>query len=379
MCSLFYIMDILKENIVVDGFRFIGTLHTVARQLFICSKVLQTIGNRQLPKELLTELMIKWSKEEEFKNEVYKFSKGKLTENGEKTTALKYYIDLCTSLKLVFNINNFYSCSRLSHILIHFLKKRNNENNQLAEKLFFFFQIMIVDADGILYVTQQLSHQPKTQIDLQRNFKDNFNERLIAKQAIANPIVRKEISEKYRVINFIWKKPEKYAEHLLIPRCEWLSSLGIMKIEKQGNFTQYSITEKGRLFLNQIPVISNSGIIDINEIWINRRLFFALGIIFENPDNKLFKDLNINEKEVLMGSSLENAINVIKTSNSFKFPLFDTALFVCIELFCHKNIVINISEVYELLEKGLTYQSRIYSLKLGGRINESYVLTNVLK
>lgn len=372
-------MNVMKKDNLVDGFRFIGGLHTVARQLSICTEIVRTIGNRQLPKELLGKIMTRWSEEKELKDEVYQKSKGKLTEKGKRTSAFTHYLDLCSSLNLVTNINSFYSCSRVSHILIHFLNKRENENFQLEEKLFYFFQLMFTDADGVLFIIQQLYDNPKNQIDLQRQFKDRFNERLIAKQDNANPIIKKTISEKYRVINFIWKKPEKYSEHFLIPRCEWLSTLDIIKINKQGSSTQYCLTEKGEVFFNQIHIKLNSGIIDITNNWLYEEMFSAFGKIYSNSNHKFFGDMNKEDKESTLGSSMENALNVVKSSSPFRLPLLDTFLFVCIDLFCNDNIIINISDVFSNLERELSYQSRIYSLKSEGRINEGYVIIKLVK
>jgi hypothetical protein len=108
-------------------------------------------------------------------------------------------------------------------------------------------------------------------------------------------------------------------------------------------------------------------------------MFSAFGKIYGNSIHKLFRDMKKEDKESALGSSMENALNVVKSSSSFRLPLLDTFLFVCIDLFCNNNIIINISDVFSYLERELSYQSRIYSLKSEGRINEGYVIIKLMK
>lgn len=373
--------DNMRSNIInnIDGFRFIKSLHTTARQLIVCSEIVKKLVGKQLPNEILSQLMLKWSIEEEENDEVYKISKGKLSDNGKQTTAFKNYLDLCNSLKMINHLNDFYSCSRLSYTFFYFLKQNNKKGLSLPEKIFYLLQLFWIDADGILYILDEIKISSRNQKDLQENFKMNFNNRLLVKQELANPIVKNMIGERYRTINYVWKNPKKYAEHLLIPRCEWLTSLGVLEIKKKGNFTIYDLTDKGRLFINKIPNLPNSILIDINEEWLFNQLFTAINQLYGEKNIKYFKDFNHQTKKSEIVIGLTNALKTIKTSNSFKIPLLDCLIFICIDFFCNRNTVIEMSEVLATLKEKIVSDSRSFSLVYEGRINESYIISNVVK
>ncbi len=364
------------ENI--DGFRLINSLHTTARQLSICTEIIKKLADKQLPKEILLQLMLKWSVEEELSNEVYRGSKGKLSDKGKQTSAFKNYLDLCESLKLVTHFNDFYSCSRLSYVLLYFMKMDNEKGRSLSMKAFYLLQLFWFDADGILYIIDELKRTPFSQKELQINFKDNFNKRLLAKQEVANPIVKNLISERYRTINYIWKKPEKYAEHLLIPRCEWLNSLGILRIHKEGSSTIYSLTNGGKIFADKIPTTFDFSISDINDQWIFDHFFSAFEALCDNFEFESFGNFSQKIQEVELLTSLTIALKVVKTSNSFKLPLFDCLIFICLDFLTRKNILIEMSEILKILSKGLKSEKRSFNLKFEGRLNESYIITNIV-
>jgi len=375
-------MKFINNDSRVDKFRFIKNLHTTSRQLYICSEIVRQLNNRQLPKELLSKILFEWSKNEERVNNNYKNSKGKLTENGTPTTSLNYYLDLCESLGLITNINTFYTSTRFSYLLNHLIPHKSVFRQEITfnERLFYNFQLLTVDADGILLVLSLLANNDsKSQIDLQRQFKNMFNGRLIAKQEFASKIIKASISEKYRTINFIWKKPEKYSEHILIPRCEWLSSLGLLSIKKEKNYTIYSMTEKGKVFYKNIPsIMPDDSIKDITDYWLFNKIFSIFDQIFPEADRISYNMLEEDDKNEVLGNSLNNALNTVKASSPFHIPLFDSSLFICMELFLRRKIVINFSDIFEKLALGFNYGNKQFLMKEGGRINESYITTRII-
>lgn len=375
-------MESTIETITIDGFRFINNLNTTARQLFICSEIVIKLGGKQLPKELLSQMLVKWSKTQELENDIYKNSKGKLSDNQKETSALKHYLDLSDFLGLITHLNNFYANSRLAYLLLYTINldmgSENRTGLMLGEKLFYLFQLFTVDADGLIFILSQLSKEKLNQKDLQKNFKDAFNARLLSKKDLASDIVKNQIGEKYRTVNFVWKNSEKYSEHLLIPRCEWLRTLGLIDIERKGNFTIYSLNEKGSYLYNSLPTISNnSEVKDVNETWIHNKLFPLYNELFCGGQYKLFSSLNSNERTDELGSSLEKAITIIKTSGSFRIPLYDSVLFVCLYMFLEKQIVVNFSNIFDELKSGLVFKRKQYILKEAGRINEGYITTRI--
>lgn len=373
-------MDFTEHTSKVDGFRFINHLHTTARQLKICSQILLELNGTSKLHESLFESLTQWSIRLENLNARYGESKGRLTNNGKPTTAFSHYLDLCKSLTLVTEFNKIYANSRLSFVLAYFLNYQEQGNDislNQYEKLFYLHLLLKKDADGIFLVLSILSKQAHTQQELQRGFLVNLNDRLLHKQNFSFGIVKQQIGEKFRSINFLWQNPEKYAEHLLIPRCEWLSQLELIAIIKFKNSTSYHLTDKGNLFLKVLPTLPGSLLPDIDDSWMANRVFTVLAGIYaceSNDSYKKFSETYFNE----LGYSLETAVKVVKSSNLFRIPAFDSMLFVCLNMLTKYQIIINFSDIISILNPGFSFNNRQYLIKNAGRINESYISTRLL-
>lgn len=372
------------SDISVDGFRFISNVHTTARQLRVCSQIVNILGANQIPRKLIRELIVKWSLEQEEKNIYYKISKGKITDNGKETSTLRYYLELTHALGLTTRFNNFFSNTNRSYVLLHFLESEiTNRSLQLSlsEKIFYLFQLLYVDADGIFLVLEILKEtRDANQVELQKKCKDVLNKRLLAKQEIAPQLAKIGISEKYRIVNFVWKKPDKYAEHIISPRLEWLSNLGLVEIKRSGSSTSYNFTRLGEGFYEALPgLINDKAVKDINEIWIFSDFFSLANNLFDEQARNPYQTLSLEEKKAVLSTSLRMALNVVKTSSSFRFPLLDTLLFICMDIFITKNIVLNFSEIMLEFVNGFTLGNKQYFLKEAARINESYITTRVIE
>lgn len=367
-----------NNDITSDGFRFLGNLHTTSRQLFIVSQFILKVSNKQLPKAVLQDVMIKWSFELERTDANYRNSKGKLTEENRPTSAFNHYLQLCQSLGLINALNGNYNLSRIAHILLALLSDSPKSNSlEIGEKIFYIFQLFRFDADGILLVLGMLNGVEKTQMIIQEKFKEEFNIRLLAKQNSASGSTKMLINEKYRTLNFIWKKPTKYAEHILIPRCEWLSSLGFINIAKAGSSTIYSLSEVGQLFYKQLPFLANTFTKDINEYWMTNYLFNLMHITFPASHRISINDMHEVEANLKLGEALSKAILAVKSSNAFRIPLVDALLYICTKLFLTENIIINFSDIIEKLANGFIYSGKQYMVINTGRLNESYITTRV--
>lgn len=366
---------IKSEIFKVDGFRFLSSLHTTARQLKICSQITYELNESKKIKKSLYDSLINWSLEKEKNDNQYSISKGKLTEHEKPTTAFTHYLDLSKSLGLINELNGVFSNNRLSYTLLYFLSKsKTGRDIEYAEMYFYLYIILMKDADGILLILTVLNKGNINQKTLQNNFQEALNERLLAKRTLSNNYVKAVINEKYRAINYIWRKPGKYAEHLLVPRCEWLSQLELISIIKLKGSTLYSLTEKGALMLKSLPLISNTNLVDIDDKWMVDSVFTTIHDVFQK--NFFSETEHYNETFIShLGKAIEKSTYIIKSSNLFRVPSFDCLLFTCLYMLVENNIVINFSDIINVLNNGLTHNGRVYLVKNAGRINESYITT----
>lgn len=366
------------ELIKVDGFRYIENLNTTSRQLIICSQIVKTIGDNQFPKEFLEKILLNWSFNIE-NNEEYINKKGKITENKKKTSALVHYFELSKSFGLISNINQIFFNTRLSYILKYFLvKEPDSLKLSLSEKIFYLFILLNKDADGIIFLLDSLNKTACSQKELKLNFKINFNERLLVKNELSDNITKNLISEKYRTINYIWKKPEIYAEHFLIPRCEWLNSLGLININQVNNKTIYSLSILGNELHERLPLINNENQLkDIDDEFLTNNFFNLINNIYFQGSNVKFDSLLSEIQIEMLGETLEKSLSIIKSSSSFRIPMFDTMLFISLDFILNKKTIINFKDIFNILKIGLIFKDKEYLLKENGRMNESYITTSV--
>lgn len=362
------------KDFSIDSLRFIDNLHTTNRQLAICSKIVDELKNRQVPKSILISKLIKWSTEKEIVDLEYQKDKGKITNKGKPTTAIGHYLNLCESLSLITKFSDVYSSTRLSFVLSFF--SSYGFKFKAGEKLFYAYQLLNIDADGLILILEILSkNQILNQADLQKKFSKGLQERLQYKRQYSVGSTKFNIGNKLVRVQLLWKSPEKYAEHMVAPRSEWLKILGLVNIERLKSSTVYSLTDIGREIFNLLPFIyDEGGSKDINLKWIEENFFGVIGAIL--PSSKVSAiDSDILDKVL---EAFSNSLLNIKSSNSFRLPSLDTFLFICLYMIEYYDIRLNISELITLFKEGLDYDGKKFFLKGSGRINESYITSILL-
>lgn len=371
----------MNESIISDDFRFINSLNTTARRLSVCTQIVKIISRQQLPKEIVKNSLISWSNNKEITDSIYNNSKGKITEKGKPTSSFDHYLNLCTELKLVSRFNQIYSSSKISSVLeyisteeISFIHSKSDLTD--LEGLFYFLIILKEDADGVLLIFNILNSLDgiASQKELLAKFKENFNIRLIAKQSTTNVKLNNDINEKMRALNYSWQKAEIYAEHLIIPRCEWLSDIGLLKIHKSGSKTLYEFNESSKKLMALLPIIEGTNVYDINENWYyskSAECFIESTLAVD--DYKLFNDLIFSEKEKLIIEKIEEAKHVVQTSSTNRVPVFDTLLYIILKSLKSNNIITNFDELIILLRQGISFENKEYHIKEQARKNEGYI------
>ncbi len=360
-------------QVKIDGFRFIDNLHTTARQIPVFTAIVQILGNKQLTKVMLQRLLINWSTFEETQNFTYRESKGKVTNNGKKTGALRYHIEFSPALGLTCRLNTTYQNTKSAKIFKYFLDTYI-EKTFFTEKIFYLNQLLNLDGDSILLLLSELNSVGKSQSILQRSFKDALNNRLISKRKLSIGKVSALISEKYRIINFIWTNAEKYAEHLIAPRYEWLNYLDLVTIDRNKNQTVYYLNEKGKKLYELLPnVIGTDDLKDITNEWLNENFFSLINSVYVDKQRRIFDNISNKLQDEELGESLQYARKIVQSSMSFKLPLKDTLMFISLYMAIEKDIIINFSSIINRLSTGFVYNNKKYLVRLLGKTSDGYI------
>lgn len=365
---------------VVDGLNFIESLHTTTRSLEICSEIIRAIGNDQIPFEILEKQLIKWSNEIELSYEEYKNQKGILTKNNRPTTAFIHYIDFLNSINLITRVNDNCRSTKHGLLLNLILKEKNEMSYRLTnlEILFYLLFLFRIDSDGLLTTLELTMDSFSSQKKILEKFQNVFTARLETKYKYSNDFEKIKIAEKLRNMSIKWTNIQKYSEHIIPPRLEWLSSLKLINIKRHGNATIYSVSEKGVDFYLNLPIMENLTR-DINVFWYNNNAVAAFSNIIGEIKLENWNKLEDSIKTKLFSIVLLKAFDLFGKDGAMRMSLDISILFIILELVKNYSTIIEVEEVEKMISPAFTVGKYIFSLHKAARETESYISIKIVR
>lgn len=367
----------MSQSFAIDGFRYIGNLHTTVRCLEIISGMAANLGTRDLPMPLLNTTMLNWSKELEKQSAEYLSRKGKLTEQGKATTAFNHYVALSKELGIIESLNSVVRLTRLGRVL--FLLTRTKPDSQfsltLEERLFYYMILIQGDADAIftLLAILSMAQLESTQSAIQKQYVTYFKERLSEKQKVADTRTALLLRDKLKDVQFRWKNPEKYAEHIVAPRLQWLCDLGLLSINKSARSSIYYLTQFGHQFLQFSFTPTGSIINDVNNDWIEAKLFHSACKALGLPFDLMWRDLDNDHRLASIGGFLSKAMHVFGVESSKRISFHTLYLFVAVSMFVNRQIVFEKEEFRSFLKARPQIGDRVLGIHSAARANEEYM------
>ena len=359
----------MNNQLNPDKLRIVEGSHTTIRQLLIFKKIIYTIDEGNAIHQLLQDELIKWSIDLELINPVYYFSKGKLSNNGKPTTAFKHYLEFLVNLGLIFKTNNIYTNTKLARLFLSLNTEKINSTLNKFDLAFFLYVLVYFDGDFIFLIFNILEENNGiSQKEIQAKFETFYVQRLSTKFMYTNnPIAKREIQHKLFIAQNRWANIASYAEHLLVPRLEWLSKIGLINIDKWGNHTNYRINRRGKTFIKQIPKIEDA-IYDINDIWIWDNFFSQ---ILKSKTN-----INMNTLEFKVNNYLNESFKVL--SNNRRLDLQICLLYIAFKLYNNENYCINLSTILSIIKLNPTVEDRAYIINHSSRPTDSFISYRLL-
>lgn len=376
ICANCFCMDIMDKE--CDDLRFIETFNTQVRSLPICFQIITAIGNMMVPNDIIKRKMINWSKEYEQKSIYYRNSNGKLTNHDKLTTAYDHYISLLISLGLINKQHSIIKNSRYTKVLLALSSHDNFSFFPLSDiqKIFILFILMSKDADGLIVILDFIDqNQKSTQRDTIDEFKNIFLKRLETKRANSHGMIKSKISEKYLRISTYWKNPNKYAEHLIPPRLEWLEQLNLIQKAKSNIVQNYSISNAGKNLLEHLIIYDDTGIHDLNKFTFEHNFSSSIKSLLSNSEELIpWK----NQFEVF-GNSLSRLFMNFGLDEANRIPLNVAILFLLIDIIINGKILIEIWQIKKILKEDMIFNEIRYITKITSRETESYITFNYSK
>jgi len=363
------------ENLnTVDGLSFIESLHTTVRSLEICSEIIRVIGKDQTPREILQKQIFNWSNKIENIYAGYRNLKGKLTKDQKPTTAFIHYVDFLNNINLISKLNDNYRNTKYGMLLNYLNKEKDEMTFRLTkeEKLFYLLILFKIDSDGLLTALNLIIEPLPSQKKILEKFYNVFTNRLETKLKYSNNFGKIEIEEKLRNISVNWNNIQKYSEHIIPPRLEWLSSLELINIKRNSSETGYSVTEKGREFYRQIPILENQ-VNDLNTFWYNNHAITTFSNIIWDTDLVAWNKFHDSNKDNYFKIVLYKAVDIYGKDGAMRMSLNITFLFIILELIKNYKIIIEFVEIEKMLSPIFITEKFIFSLHKAARETESYI------
>jgi hypothetical protein len=182
-------------------------------------------------------------------------SKGLIKETKTGVSA-KPYIDTAVNFDFINKRNNIYSSGKYLKVYQVLSSKFPQSSNVFLlndfDNIFFLENILKYDFFyfrnllEIIYINENTSYS-----DIKSKYKDKLTNQLREFNSFnRNRKVSSEISTVLkRILN--WEKPEKYLEHIIMPRLNWMVDLDLIKLDKKNNV---EITKIGNSLFENISI-----------------------------------------------------------------------------------------------------------------------------
>lgn len=358
-------------------YRALEGTNTKTRRLAYLTTITAALHDNSLREPYLLTRIMQWSQEHKTDLKNYWVQTGEIT--SARSGGIRY-LDLAMKVNLVSSIAGAYRASRiglvLSTLVTHYGRRGNPFFLSTSEALFYTYWILTKDSDILLTILKRIATEKDISLtQLQRYFQSDYLNRLEQKQAVCrDESVRKWLRERRISIINDWKNPERYAEHLVPPRLEWLLDLDLLEIGKFRRH-QYAITAFGQRLISQIPHIDEFQ--DVTEEWLNTNYWqIASQLLLDDTDKPLqnWNQINITDQQNLLKGLLGDTFRVFQYTFIPKVSLTQALLYLTIRVIVDHKVIVSPTQLTNWLTSPQIIGENRYELRLSPRENESYLL-----
>jgi len=363
----------LNEYKILNNSKF-----SLAKYLPLLKQILLRLSNSTLSTKIIEKKLYEWSLEKRETSEFYRNHNGILThKNSDKpTTAFKYYIDFLLELNLISRLNDFVRCTKYG-VLFNSLHKLLEDGKDFSdyEKMFYLFILFNKDTENLLLILDYIFQQnkPVSQAELSKKYKTLLKIRLEHILHITtNETVRDKylslLNEEKEIVDT--KKTKTVSKHTVPPRLEWLTDLGIIKETSKDVFV---LSDRGLKLYNSIPKhnLQISEISLINNEWIFDNAISSFALLFDNKN--YFKNIAKPKQDELLSKYIQICYEQINTDSVSRISTLPAFIFISIMLFSQENIILDFTEIKNMLINGIETGEYQYFIREAQRINESYI------
>jgi hypothetical protein len=359
-------------------YRAVEGTNTKTRRLAYLTAIVSMLGHNSLGKRVLLTRIARWSQDHRPDLSTYWVQTGEVTSTRRNSAGARY-LHLTMNLGLSAPISGAYRATRVGLVLFALIdEKRTNANPFFlthAECIFYLYLLLDQDADILLTVTDYLEEHPGASLaQLQRDFQEAFLHRLNHKISLSrDDIVRQSLLERRGQVES-WRKPERYAEHIVPPRLNWLLDLGFLE---PGRFRRhrYFFTETGRGFLSELPRLGDSQLRDVSGDWLESDFWMAVACGSIDKEALVRWDqVDGERRQEVCAPLLEDVFKAFRHTAVPKVSLTQALLYLGVRLVLEQGIGAGPASLKTWLSAPQTLDGRRYEVRFSPRENESYLI-----
>jgi hypothetical protein len=226
-------------------------------------------------------------------------------------------------------------------------------------------------------IGQQIFENTITLSGLQKSFQNNFIEYLDKKIASStSDAYKRQLLERRNIIATQWKGAERYSEHIVPPRINWMLDLGFLDT---ALFLKHrcKLSSNGLVFFENLPRFNDS--INITEDWLDDAYWHFYSHSFMNQNHfVLWQDLDDMTRAAFLEDLIQSTFSHFQNSQIPRVSFHQAALYIAILSITKKQLVISPKAIQEWLAEPRIINNKKYEVRLSPRENESYLLASLL-
>ena len=360
------------------SYRALEGTNTKTRRLAYLAAILTMLRRDGLSERLLLTQLVRWSQEHKSDLDDYWVQTGEVTSTRRNSSGARY-LHLATRLGLVVPIAGAYRVTRIGRVLLALLERHPVSTNPFfltsTERLYYAHLLLERDADVLLTVADRLLEQPGVSLaQLQQVFQADFLHRLSRKiENSPDERLKRELLDR-RTEAKAWTKPERYAEHLVPPRLNWLLDLDLLEA---GKFRRhcYELTPSGRCFLATLPHTGHNGFSDITSEWLESVFWeVATGELLGIKPLKDWDEVDETALHAILTGLLKDAFQTFRYSRIPKVSLSQALVCLSMRLILEHQIAASPTRLTMWLSSPQVLDGPRYEVRFSPRENESYLL-----
>ena len=364
-------------------YRALEGTNTKTRRLAYLTAILSLLRREGLSEGLLLKKLLQWSQEQRSNLRDYWVQTGEVTSTRRNSAGARY-LRLATRGGLIAQIAGTYRATRLGLVLFALTKHYGIRSNPFflspTEKIFYTYWILTSDADIFLAVLERIERQPGISLaELQQMFQKDFLARLEQKSFLSqDDLLRRQLFERRDRVANEWRKPHRYAEHLVPPRVNWMLDLGFLEPDNFRHH-RYVLTAVGRAFALALPQPESAKFYDVTDQWLASGFWNMAAQTLSGIEPLTdWEHLDEKKQQAMMSTLLDETFETFRDMFVPKASLTQTLLYLSIRIVLDHRVIASPTSLAQWLSSPRTLNKRRYEVRLSPRENESYLLATIV-